>query len=262
MTARLANSCRWCAGEQRPVASPAQRPQWLRMQCLRCGTISYDELPTTEQLAAIYSAAWSADTESGPNGSASEIAVSSMTKHLLNSHTRSAKVLDYGAGSGVFARALAQTRASEVHAFEPYGPPRQCGRVIWTSDHEGPWSAVRFDLIVMSEVIEHLIDPVDVLAGLADRLAPGGSIFVTTPNARGLWARQQKGKWREAQNPAHLCLFTAQSLDLCARRAGLAGFARSRHPVRYKAGLAAQFALTALQIAGLDGGLRGFLHRR
>jgi 2-polyprenyl-3-methyl-5-hydroxy-6-metoxy-1,4-benzoquinol methylase len=40
----------------------------------------------------------------------------------------------------------------------------------------------KFDLIVLSEVIEHVYSPTAALANLARHLAPGGKLFITTPN--------------------------------------------------------------------------------
>jgi 2-polyprenyl-3-methyl-5-hydroxy-6-metoxy-1,4-benzoquinol methylase len=40
-----------------------------------------------------------------------------------------------------------------------------------------------FDLVLMAEVLEHLpVHPVDVLSRVIARLAPGGMLYLTTPN--------------------------------------------------------------------------------
>jgi 2-polyprenyl-6-hydroxyphenyl methylase/3-demethylubiquinone-9 3-methyltransferase len=46
----------------------------------------------------------------------------------------------------------------------------------------------RFDLITTMEVIEHVADPAEFLKALAARLAPGGLLVLSTPNATG-WSR-------------------------------------------------------------------------
>src|SRR4051794_26642888 len=45
-----------------------------------------------------------------------------------------------------------------------------------------------FDLITCMEVIEHVADPAALLGALALRLAPGGLLVLSTPNATG-WSR-------------------------------------------------------------------------
>src|SRR4029079_4475876 len=45
-----------------------------------------------------------------------------------------------------------------------------------------------FDLVTSMEVIEHVADPAAFLKALADRLAPGGLLIMSTPNATG-WSK-------------------------------------------------------------------------
>ena len=46
----------------------------------------------------------------------------------------------------------------------------------------------RFDLVTAMEVIEHVADPAAFVTALAKRLAPGGLLVMSTPNATG-WSR-------------------------------------------------------------------------
>jgi 2-polyprenyl-6-hydroxyphenyl methylase/3-demethylubiquinone-9 3-methyltransferase len=46
----------------------------------------------------------------------------------------------------------------------------------------------QFDLVTAMEVIEHVADPAAFLKALAKRLAPGGLLVLSTPNATG-WSR-------------------------------------------------------------------------
>jgi 2-polyprenyl-6-hydroxyphenyl methylase/3-demethylubiquinone-9 3-methyltransferase len=46
----------------------------------------------------------------------------------------------------------------------------------------------QFDLITCMEVIEHVADPAEFVKSLAKRLAPGGLLVMSTPNATG-WSR-------------------------------------------------------------------------
>lgn len=260
MIERTKIACQWCDGICDPIAPPAIRPNWERVRCGNCGTILYGAMPDPGSLSAIYAEAWVAEEESGANGSTSLLAAESIAKRMVRNIPEAASLLDYGAGTGALSQALARHHpAAEIHAYEPYGPVRHYPGVVWSSAEDGPWSSRQFDLIVLCEVIEHIPDPVGLLRDLKPRLNAGGRIAVTTPNARGVWARVQNGRWREAQNPTHLCLFTEQSLDICARKAGFGGFERLRRPIRYKSDPIRHLCLSALQILGLDGGLRGYL---
>jgi len=46
----------------------------------------------------------------------------------------------------------------------------------------------QFDLVTSLEVIEHVADPAEFLKALARRLAPGGLLILSTPNATG-WSK-------------------------------------------------------------------------
>lgn len=62
-------------------------------------------------------------------------------------------------------------------------------------DAHGP-----FDLVVFTEVLEHLFrDPAEIVAFLLDRLAPGGSLYLTTPNALARGKLHAMGTGRNPQ---------------------------------------------------------------
>ena len=76
----------------------------------------------------------------------------------------------------------------------------------------------------MSEVIEHLVDPVQVLQKLRARLKPGGIMVLTTPNSVFLTRRLRYliGKSStETQNFSHLRFF---SMNMLSRVVTAAGF--------------------------------------
>ncbi|MDR1287361.1 MAG: class I SAM-dependent methyltransferase [Treponema sp.] len=69
-----------------------------------------------------------------------------------------------------------------------------------------------FDVVLASHLIEHLNDPAIFIRGAARVLAPGGRLFITTPNISGLQARFSGGRWRSAIFD-HLYLFSAGTLS-------------------------------------------------
>ncbi|MDR1420098.1 MAG: class I SAM-dependent methyltransferase [Treponema sp.] len=69
-----------------------------------------------------------------------------------------------------------------------------------------------FDVVLASHLIEHLNDPALFVREAGRVLAPGGRLFVTTPNISGLQARFSGGRWRSAIFD-HLYLFSAGTLS-------------------------------------------------
>ena len=103
--------------------------------------------------------------------------------------------LDVGCGAGLLAEPLARLGAAvtgldaapevieiaRAHAAAMgLAIDYRAGDIL---DLEG-----RFDLITCMEVVEHVADPAAFVAALAKRLAPGGLLVLSTPNATA-WSR-------------------------------------------------------------------------
>jgi SAM-dependent methyltransferase len=77
------------------------------------------------------------------------------------------------------------------------------------------------DLMIMSQILEHLRDPVGSLERLRSKLAPAGLLLVETPHRGGLDYRLFRGRyWGGYHLPRHFHLFTKDSLAQTARQTG------------------------------------------
>jgi SAM-dependent methyltransferase len=252
-------SCRWCGGHAVIGDGPSSKPDWSRYKCQCCGTIDYLTLPDQITLSEVYQSAWGASHSHGifAAGSTNE-SISTSLLDAVGWHDVVGVSMDYGAGKGYLSRAMAN-RGGKVLAIEPYGGAvdREISSpVLWHKSLDDIPGELKFEWIFLVEVIEHMLDPVNELSSLRERLVPGGKLVITTPNARGWRAKKDGFKWREAQNPTHITLFTEASLKSCMNTAGFSKILRVRKPVDYgKKGLA-QFALAISQLLGVDGGLR------
>jgi SAM-dependent methyltransferase len=136
-----------------------------------------------------------------------------------------ATLLDVGANVGHFAAAASRrfdTTAIEpnVHAVrwarERLGAPVEIGSVFDArSDFTG-----RFQAITLFDVIEHLPDAAGALARCAEWLAPGGRLFITTPDAGSAMARLLGRHWYYVDLDEHIALFTRRNLRALLGRAG------------------------------------------
>jgi SAM-dependent methyltransferase len=70
----------------------------------------------------------------------------------------------------------------------------------------------RFDVILMSHVIEHVLDPVGTVEKTFSLLKPGGVLYLETPNVGALDARIWGAYWGLIHYPRHLCLFDRHTL--------------------------------------------------
>ena len=136
------------------------------------------------------------------------------------------RLLDVGCGNGRF---LAQMRKLgwEVVGVEPDPEAVRIAKerfgleVFQGTLEEAGFPDNSFDAITMNHVIEHVPDPIRLLAECRRVLKPGGKLVVVTPNIWSLGRRLFGEHWRGWEVPRHLFLFSPKSLRTCAERAGL-----------------------------------------
>ena len=145
------------------------------------------------------------------------------------------RVLDAGCASGYTGEIL-RKQGNYVVGWDMITRDVETARKVLDEAHlvdleSSNWPRVnkKFDLIVFSEVVEHLFSPETVLRRLLTYLKPGGSILISTPNILHLYMRTKfiRGEYEYKDesvsviNPAHFHLFTYSSLKRLARRVGL-----------------------------------------
>lgn len=141
------------------------------------------------------------------------------------SKSRKGRVLDVGCGAGETLTELRQL-GWKAEGVEPDTKAatvaRGKGLKVWTgelADQRFPQD--RFDAVIISHVIEHVHNPVGLLAECARVLKPGGQLVVATPNAESLGARYFGRHWRVLEPPRHLTVFSQRTLELAAQQANL-----------------------------------------
>lgn len=77
-----------------------------------------------------------------------------------------------------------------------------------------------FDLVILSHVIEHVIDPASLLDECHRILKSDGKIVIATPNSNSLGHMVFRDAWLHLDPPRHLFLFNANALKYIVSRAG------------------------------------------
>ena len=130
-----------------------------------------------------------------------------------------ARFLDVGAGYGFFSRAAA-ARGFEVRALEP---ARSCREVFALMNGFRPdphmlekdfveQNKSAFDVVLLSQVLEHIIDLHEMTGFLGELLGDGGVVAVAVPQFRSLVSRIQGRGDMFIVPPEHLNFFTLLGL--------------------------------------------------
>lgn len=138
---------------------------------------------------------------------------------------RQCRVLDVGCGFGE-SLGYHRARGCVVQGVEADENIRRIGERYGFDVRVGLFRAAdypanSFDFVTFDQVIEHSATPVQLLADAAAVLRPGGTLLLSTPNARSLSARLLGRRWVHRHPPYHLQLFCRRSLAAAAAAAGL-----------------------------------------
>jgi SAM-dependent methyltransferase len=96
---------------------------------------------------------------------------------------------------------------------------RAKGFRVYTGALERLAPAEPFDVVVLSNVIEHLPDPVAALQTVHWLLRPGGQVWISCPNGNSLWRRIFGRRWINYHVPFHLWHFSPDTLREILTRA-------------------------------------------
>jgi SAM-dependent methyltransferase len=134
------------------------------------------------------------------------------------------RLLDIGCASGTFiAEAQAVYRAAGADiSFDACRVARNQGLDVVVADAAAlPFASASLDVITMWDTLEHISDPVAVLADVARVLRPGGTLALTTGDVSSLCARLSGRRWHLLTVPEHRYFFSPRSLMRVFDRVGL-----------------------------------------
>lgn len=151
-------------------------------------------------------------------------------------YARKGRILDVGCAEGTLLE-LARKRGWEVHGVEP-----NKHLVVWARKHYGlkvvqgsieqrSLKRNSYDVITLLDVIEHVAEPEKFLRRCSELLAPGGLIFISTPDFGSVWSRVMRRKWFYILS-IHVFYFTQQTLSAVLQRAGFEMVTTKRYLLR------------------------------
>lgn len=214
--------CPICLGEQ--FLNIRKLVVYQVVRCSGCGVEFLDPQPGPDVLKAIYSADYFWGVQQGLSESdllqqKSKTGEMYARKLIAMRKGETGALLEIGCGNGEFL-AVAQKLGFEVHGIEV----SETAAAIANQGIESPavecadigkvkLPIARFDVAFLSDVIEHVRDPRDLVRRIHDSLRPGGLVFLATP-VTDSWSHRLMGKrWMEYK-VEHLFYFNRRSLTV------------------------------------------------
>jgi 2-polyprenyl-3-methyl-5-hydroxy-6-metoxy-1,4-benzoquinol methylase len=198
--------------------------------CLNCKTQFISPQPTDEQLDELYSENYYKSW--GISGQSENEAVKRMKidtfdlrLDLIQQYKRNGRILDVGCATGFFLE------AAKSRYFDPYGVEfssysSEIAKNKFGDNHifhgileESNFPDKFFDVIAMSDLIEHVRDPREILKKAKNLLKDDGAIMIMTPDCGSLTNKIMGKKWVHYKHE-HVYYFNKNSMNLLAKKIG------------------------------------------
>lgn len=191
------------------------------IRCNTCSFVFMKNIPSKEELEAHYEA-YPYDTDQFLSPLTIEAYEILCKKFEMYRQTNN--ILDVGCGQGWLLDIAMQ------HNWKCYGTEfskiafRKCADkgIIMAEGvlNTNNYAKESFDVIILSEVIEHINNPLEELNKIFSLLRKGGLLYITTPNFNGYLRYQLKDKYNIIGYPEHLGYFTRKTLNDVLKRSG------------------------------------------
>lgn len=248
-------TCSQCgSGETRAVASGTDREfattadRFTVVQCLQCGLLYLNPRPDVSELHAIYPETYQCyNIRPADDGVDKRSWITRLRHQLYSRRFRhplhyladrpSIDLLDVGCGDGwqldlyrLAAKDRIRTTGVEIRR-EVCDVARAKGHEVFCGRFEEVDLPQRFDMVNLSQVIEHVAEPRAVVRRIYEVLRPGGILVLETPNTDTLdWRWFRSGAWGAYHIPRHWTFFDPASLRRLVESVGFESLELSFHP--------------------------------
>lgn len=222
-------------------------------RCRDCG-FRFAEAARAEQLASLYEGLTDPEYEGSQLGRRRQMR--SLVSLALEAHPGAKTALDVGAASGLLVSEAERAGMQAVGVEPSRSLAELARREQGVAVHQGvlphpELEGRRFDVVFLVDVIEHVVDPIDLLDRCVSQLADDGVLLLVTPDMASLSAKLlQRRCWH--YRLAHVGYFERPSLELALSAAGLRAFAWQRPEWFFPLGYLATRLEAYLPVAGLN----------
>ena len=222
-------NCPACANQESVVEG--ERSGFQIRRCRRCRTLFTAQLPDASQ-AMPYDEYYSEANLTIP------AFIQQRLKEIVDGfsvYRKTNRLLEIGFGEGSLLAAAKRAGWDAEGVEVSHGAidhARAAGlKVFCGSLTEANFSTECFDVVLASELIEHLPDPRALIIEVARILRPGGLFWATTPNGSGVSAKTVGMDWTVISPPEHLQLFSASGVRQLLAEGGFRDIRIASHGV-------------------------------
>jgi len=199
------------------------------LRCRVCATERLHPQPSRDEIRSLYSADYyqSWNMRDGEKPVVAEMKKDTFRRHLrlLAGLVSPAKILDVGTATGFFLEVARDA------GFDPYGVELSAysgaiaaqkfaaGRIHIGTLETAPFPAGMFSAVAMSDLLEHVPDPLETLARARRLLSPRGVLMITTPDCQSFSRKIMGRRWTHYK-VEHLFYPNRSSIELMADKCG------------------------------------------
>jgi len=203
--------------------------------CAACHSLFLDPLPTEEQVARFYPAQYWWKSSAGllrrleriyrRAALRDHVAFIARAATQARSDAEPIRILDVGCGSGTLLGRLKES-GFDVLGVDFSAEASAIARtennveVIVGSLRDARFAAQSFDVVTLFHVMEHVLNPREVLAEVRRILRANGRLVVQVPNIESWQFRLFGAQWYGLDIPRHVIDYSADSLQKLLRESG------------------------------------------
>jgi 2-polyprenyl-3-methyl-5-hydroxy-6-metoxy-1,4-benzoquinol methylase len=218
--------CRICGS---PELEPRFRFRSCSVErCTGCGFVQVTEKPSAEDLKQLYGSGYFGKGKYVEDKAAKNEQCFRMRWLNRCGVEKGARLLDAGCATGDFLAAVGNRYdvwGMDISEFAIEEAKQRCpdlnGRLHAGLIEDLDFADESFDVIALWDVIEHVWDPVTVVANLAAKLKTGGRLIMSTPNVGAWTSRLMRKRWAFMTPPEHLGFFNRSTMRLLLEKNGL-----------------------------------------
>ncbi len=194
--------CRLCGEGTAPFRTPDGA---VYHECPACGFVGLEEErhPTVEAARERYLQHQNFSTQAGYVAMLDKFIESCVSPFAATGDA----ILDFGCGPEPVLMGLLDKRGYRADAYDPLFRPDESYR------------GRAYDLVVLTEVLEHLTDPLETLQDILPVLKPGGHLAAQTLFRPA--GREAFGEWWYRRDSTHVSFFNQRSAETLGKALGL-----------------------------------------